>query len=99
MAFVEKKSDINDFKTYSLGNFKNPAVLFMTASFASSIISGSFFLVLIQQSYHTGIAYVLKKILFDPLSYAITAFFVLPLHKNTKNGGDVKWVNGWKVSF
>jgi hypothetical protein len=33
-----KEADINDFKTYSLGNFKNLSVLFMTASFVSSVI-------------------------------------------------------------
>lgn len=33
-----KEADINDCKTYSLGNFKNLSVLFMTASFVSSVI-------------------------------------------------------------
>ena len=33
-----KEADINDCKTYSLGNFKNLSVLFMTDSFVSSVI-------------------------------------------------------------
>ncbi len=84
---VSKSSDINDFKNYSIGNFKEPSLFFLTASFTSSIITGGFFLILLQQSYKTGMSYIIKNILIDPLSYVVTAFFVFSLHKNTKRGG------------
>ena len=74
---VSKSIDINDFKNYSIGNFKEPSLFFLTASFTSSIITGGFFLILLQQSYKTGMSYIIKNILIDPLSYVVTAFFVL----------------------
>jgi hypothetical protein len=33
-------SDSNDFKTYSIENFKDPSLAFLIATFSSSIISG-----------------------------------------------------------
>jgi Na+/proline symporter len=84
---VSNRMDVSDFKTYSIGNFKEPSLFFLTASFTSSIITGGFFLILLQQSYKTGMSYIIKNILIDPLSYVITAFFVFSMHKNTKRGG------------
>jgi len=84
---VSNKVDVNNFKTYSIGNFEKPSLFFLTASFTSSIITGGFFLILLQQSYKTGMSYIIKNILIDPLSYVITAFFVYSMHKNTKRGG------------
>ena len=84
---VSDRIDVSDFKSYSIGNFKEPSLFFLTASFTSSIITGGFFLILLQQSYKTGMSYIIKNILIDPLSYVITAFFVFSMHKNTKRGG------------
>lgn len=83
---VRKKLSINDFQTYSLGNFKDISVLFVTAAFASFFISGGIFINLLQQSYNTGISYVLKNSIFQPLAYGLIAFFIIPLHKNLKKG-------------
>lgn len=83
---IRKKLSINDFKTYSLGNFKDLSVLFLTASFSSFIIAGGIFINLLQQSYNTGISYVLKNSIFQPLAYGLIIFFIIPLHKNLKKG-------------
>ena len=79
---IRRKIPINDFKTYSLGSFKDPSIFFLTASFTSCFITGAFFILLLQQAYHTGISYILKNIFLEPLSYVLTAFLVLPLHRN-----------------
>ena len=83
---IRRKRSVDDFKTYSLGNFKDLSVLFLTASSTSLIISGGIFINLIQQTYNTGITYVLKNSVFQPLAYALIAFFVFPLHKNWAKG-------------
>ena len=83
----KKESNLSDFKTYSVGNFKNPSVLFLTASMASYIISGGYFLAIIQQAYNTGVAHILKEGLFTPLALVIMGLLVFPLYKNTKKGG------------
>ena len=83
---IRRKRSVDDFKTYSLGNFKDLSVLFLTASSTSLIISGGIFINLIQQTYNTGITYILKNSVFQPLAYALIAFFVFPLHKNWAKG-------------
>ena len=83
---IRRKRSVDDFTTYSIGNFKDLSVLFLTASSASYIISGGIFINLLQQSYNTGITYVLKNSVFQPLAYILVAFFVFPLHKNWNKG-------------
>lgn len=93
---IRRTMPVNDFKTYSIGNFKDLSVIFLTASSASLIISGGIFINLIQQTYNTGISYVLKNSVFQPLAYALIAFFVFPLHKNWAKGHVTlnEWMDG-----
>lgn len=79
------KIKLNDFKSYSLGNDRNPSLFSLTAAFTSVIITGGWFINLIQQSYVMGLPYIIKNVFIDPFAYILTALiFVVPLHKNTK---------------
>jgi hypothetical protein len=37
---IHTKTSVDDFKTYSIENFKDPSLAFLIATFSSSIISG-----------------------------------------------------------
>ena len=83
-GIYKKTSDTDDFRTYSLGNFKNISALFLTASISSSFVGGGHFIYLLQQSYHTGLSVIIRESLIVPLSFVITASFVFLMQKNTK---------------
>ena len=90
---IHRKISVDGFKTYSIGDFKTPSMFLLIASFTSYIISGGIFIAILQQSYNTGISYILKNSVFQPIACAIVVFFVLSFHKKTK--GESLTLNQW----
>ena len=90
---IHRKISVDGFKTYSIGDFKAPSMFLLIASFTSYIISGGIFIAILQQSYNTGISYILKNSVFQPVACAIVVFFVLSFHKKTK--GQSLTLNQW----